>query len=602
MNTQESILKTIEDKREQYIHAALDIWDYAEPIFEEYKSSTRLSALLEQEGFSVTKGVAGLPTAFIASWGEGKPVIGFMGEFDALPNLSQKADSIEREPIIEGGHGHGCGHHTLGTAAVAAAIAVKDHLKETGIKGTVRFYGCPAEEGGAGKVLMKQAGVFDDCAAAISWHPTDDNGIWSINFHAQQKVIYSFKGKRAADALQIFLMGATNVRHYLDPCFVVRSTILSPGDDANDGEVPEARILYAYRAHVSSQVKEGFQLLHMAAYGAAVMTGCVLTADYKTGTTELLPNRTLERTMYKKYQIVGTVPMTEADWKYAEHMHQALPENGEQATFDLMRLLYEEQAEDIIRQVKGKPYNDVLYPFREINVHKPGSTDICDVSFATPTVQCVAACYIKDTLGHSWQEVAQGRSDICMKGMLVAAKVMALTGAELFEQPLLLEQVRKEFEEKRKAYSYLPLLARKTVENGEMSAQKMDMESKLSDFIKSRKVQVEFTGLCDDGLAQRQTGKALSKNGNALEALEFFTLGLAYGNKDIFDKVGYETRIMETGDEDMVKVPELTKILVTVKQQEDIRSDDLREFFTGVDMVATGAAEVTGCQVKFLFE
>ena len=142
---------------------------------------------------------------------------------------------------------------------------------------------------------------------------------------------------------------------------------------------------------------------------------------------------------------MGTVPMTEADWKYAEHMHQALPENGEQATFDLMRLLYEEQAEDIIRQVKGKPYNDVLYPFREINIHKPGSTDICDVSFATPTVQCVAACYIKDTLGHSWQEVAQGRSDICMKGMLVAAKVMALTGAELFEQPLLLEQVRKEF-------------------------------------------------------------------------------------------------------------------------------------------------------------
>lgn len=148
MNTQESILKTIEDKREQYIHAALDIWDYAEPIFEEYKSSARLSALLEQEGFSVTKGVAGLPTAFIASWGEGKPVIGFMGEFDALPNLSQKADSVEREPIIEGGHGHGCGHHTLGTAAVAAAIAVKDYLKENGIS---RSY---AGENGFARVMI----------------------------------------------------------------------------------------------------------------------------------------------------------------------------------------------------------------------------------------------------------------------------------------------------------------------------------------------------------------------------------------------------------------------------------------------------------------
>ena len=203
------------------------------------------------------------------------------------------------------------------------------------------------------------------------------------------------------------------------------------------------------------------------AQGAALISGCTLKADYHTGTTELLPNRTLERLMYEKYRETGTVAMTEEDWEYAERMHTALPKNGELATFDLMRLLYEEQAEDIIEQVKGKPYNDILYPFREINIHKPGSTDICDVSWTTPTVQCVSACYVKDTLGHSWQETAQGKSSICMKGMIVAAKVIALTGAQLFKSPEVLQRVRREFLEKRKKQEYCPLNARSITEKAE---------------------------------------------------------------------------------------------------------------------------------------
>ncbi len=603
MEKKNTILETIEKKREQYIQASLDIWTYAEPIFEEYQSSARLSRLLEDEGFTVVHGVANLATAFIASWGEGEPIIGFMGEFDALPNLSQKADCIEREPIVEGGHGHGCGHHILGTAAAAAAIAVKDELKASGRKGTVRFYGCPAEEGGAGKVLMKQAGVFDDCAAAISWHPTDDNGIWSINFHAQQKVVYHFRGKRAADALQIFLMGATNVRHYLEPCFVVRSTILSSGDNAKEGGEPEASILYAYRAHVSSQVKEGFDLLHKAAQGAAKMTDCVLTADYKTGTTELLPNRTLERTMYEKYQMVGTVPMEKRDWEYAEYMHRSLPEGGEQATFDLMRLLYEEQAEDIIKQVKGKAYNDVLYPFREINIHKPGSTDICDVSFTTPTVQCVVACYAKDTLGHSWQEVAQGRSDICMKGMLVASKVMALTGFELFERPELVEAVRKEFEEKKRAYPYLPLSAKIITENEHFEEMGNTRKDFCFDLADRQGIQILFSGVKDDGLAQRQTGKALTKNGNALEALEFFMMGLAYATSAFPKSVKIETQITETGDEDMVKVPELSVVSVRIMHCNDaVLQKDIEDSVNLLHKIANGAAEMTGCNVNLRYK
>ena len=469
MITENEILELIEKKRQNYIDASLKIWDWAEPIFQEYKSSECLAGLLRDEGFQITSGVAGMPTAFVAEWGEGQPVIGFMGEYDALPGISQEADTTERKPIKPGGCGHGCGHHILGTAAAAAAVACKDYLESNHRRGTVRFYGCPAEEGGGGKVLMNNAGLFDDCAAAISWHPTDDNGIWSINFHAQQKVEYTFEGGNGAsalDGLNLFLMGAQNLRHHLEPCFVVRSSILETGDE-REGELPKrAKILYSYRAHTGAQIREAMSLLHCVAKGAAVASGCRLTAEYKTGYSELLPNRSLERIMYSKYEKVGTVPMTEEDWRYAEKMHQAMPDGCEEPTFDLMRLLYEEQAEDIIERVKGKPYNDVLYPFREIEIHTPGSTDICDVSWTTPTAQCVVACYAKDTLGHSWQEVAQGRSGICMKGMLVAAKVMGLTGIELFSNPEALKAVREEFERKRPNYTYIPLNARTVTENG----------------------------------------------------------------------------------------------------------------------------------------
>jgi aminobenzoyl-glutamate utilization protein B len=475
MMTQEDILQKIEEKRQQYIDAGLAIWDYAELPFEEYRSSAELINILKKEGFSITAGVAGLPTAFIAEWGQGGPVIGYMGEYDALPGLSQEADNTMRKPINENGAGHGCGHHILGTAAMAAAIANKDFLEKSRIEGRVRFYGCPAEEGGAGKVIMSCAGLFDDCDAAISWHATDDNGIWSINFHAQQRVEYTFRGKEpgngepgasSLNALQLFYTGAQLLRLHLDKCFIARSSILKTGDDDPAKTPTESKILYAYRAHTRKQIEKAMERLHEVAKGAAIATGCSLEANYRIGTSELLPNRTLERIMYEKYCKVGTVPMTSEDWTYTGKMHTALPDDCEGPTFDLMRLLYEEQAEAIIEKVKGKPYNNHLYPFREINIHKPGSTDICDVSWTTPTAQCVVACYIKDTLGHSWQEVSQGRSDICMKGMLVAAKIMALTGIELLEDKEALKAVRTEFESRRQACEYRPMTERKVIEDG----------------------------------------------------------------------------------------------------------------------------------------
>ena len=467
MKSKIDILESIEENRQKYIDAALDIWDYSEPIFEEHKSSRRLARLLEEEGFRITFGVAALPTAFTAEWGGGEPVIGYMGEYDALPDLSQEADSLEKKPVPGRTCGHGCGHHLLGTAAAAAAIANKKYLEDNGMSGTVRFYGCPAEEGGGGKVIMNNEGLFDDCLAAISWHPTDDNGIWSINFHSQQTVDYTFCGgeeSSSLDALKLFLAGASMLRNHLPSYYVVRSSVLKTGDADMENLPKESVVRYAYRTHTNAQVREAMSALHDVARGAALMTGCTLKAEYKTGYSELLPNRSLERIMYDQYRIVGTVPMTDEDWKYAKRMHTALPEDCETPTFDLMHLLYEEQADSIIEQVKGKPYNNVLYPFREINVHKPGSTDICDVSWNTPTVQCVVACYIKDTLGHSWQEVAQGRNAIPMKGMLVAAKVMGLTGIELCANEEARKAVCEEFSKARAGKTYIPLTARKLTE------------------------------------------------------------------------------------------------------------------------------------------
>lgn len=473
----QDVIKFLEEHRDEYIQAATKIWGFAELAFQEKRSAACLMEILKKNGFQVKANVAGCETAFVAVWGQGDPVIGYMGEYDALPDLSQKADVTERIAREESANGHGCGHHVLGTAAMAAAIANKQYLQTNGLPGTIKFYGCPAEEGGGGKVLMANAGLFDDCTAAISWHPTDDNGIWSINFFSIQTVDIEFFGKNddglaarqtgksagiggnAREALEAFCFGLEFARKNLHPSVYFRSRITDTGD-VDMIRIPRHTSMHL-RVYGNTQaiMRDSMEKIYQAAHGAALMTGCSVRASYDTGYSEMLPNHTLEKIMHDQFELVGTVPMTEDDWAYAERMHQALPEENEKETFKLMRFLYEEQAEPIIEQVRGKPYNDVLYPFRKIHKHKPGGTDICDVSWITPTTQCVTACYLKDTPGHSWQEVSQGLGDICMKGMLVAAKVMALTGVELCVNPEARGAVRNEFKTARAGKAYEPLLA-----------------------------------------------------------------------------------------------------------------------------------------------
>ena len=470
------VIAFIENNRETYIRAAKEIWSYAEPAFEERRSAACLAGILRENGFAVEMGTGGCETAFTASWGTGGPVVGYMGEYDALPGLSQQADALEPRAREGTDNGHGCGHHVLGAAAAAAALAHKAYLEQNRMAGTVHFFGCPGEEDGGGKVLMAEAGAFEGCDAAISWHATDDNGVWSINFFSIQSVEIEFFGSEddglaarqtgkaagiggnAREALESFCLGLEFTRKYLHPSVYYRTRILETGDQ-DMIQVPR-RTTIRLRVYGNTQaiLRDAMERIYQTARGAALMTGCRVKASYDVGYSEMLPNRTLERIMHEQYRMVGTVPMTEADWAYADRMHTALPSDQEAATFRLIRFLYEEQAEPVIEQIRGKSYNALLYPFREIHKHKPGGTDICDVSWHTPTAQCVAACYVKDTPGHSWQEVSQGCSDICMKGMLVAAKVMALTGIELCTDPEALRAVREEFSQQRAGRDYTPLL------------------------------------------------------------------------------------------------------------------------------------------------
>ncbi|MCI9236076.1 MAG: amidohydrolase [Anaerotruncus sp.] len=459
-------IRGLEGRRDMLRGIASQIWGFAEIKNQEYRSAALLKQVLRDEGFSVTENTAGLETAFIGEYGEGKPVIAFLGEYDALPGLSQEPCLTYQKPVVEGGSGHGCCHHVLGTGALGAAIAVKEHLERTGGTGTVRYYGCPAEEGGRGKQVMAMAGVFQEVDAAITWHSTDDNNIWSMNFLATKGGVFHFKGITAAapgqsvigrsalEAVELMNVGANYLRGHLEPDCFINYAVVNAGGAAPNVIPADASVSYLLRAKTRKTVIQTFRRLVEVAQGAALMSGTQMTYEAEFGTSELIPNRALERLVYEKFKEVGPTPYTEKDLAYARELRKSLPPGAEEMTFQALRMLYGDVAEALIPQIRGKEINDILYPYVPIEKSKYGSTDVCDVSWFTPVVQVTAACYAKDTPGHCWQVTTQGQADLCYSGMMTAAKVMALSGIELLENPEALRQVREEFEQRTSGRSY----------------------------------------------------------------------------------------------------------------------------------------------------
>jgi aminobenzoyl-glutamate utilization protein B len=429
-----AVLASIDAKAKGYGDVALQIWNFAEVGYQEQKSSALLQEQLRHAGFTVKAGVAEIPTAFTAEWGSGKPVIGIVGEFDALPGLSQAAEP-ERHALEAEGPGHGCGHHLFGTASTAAAIAVKEWLVANKRTGTLRFFGTPAEEGGAGKVYMLRAGLFDDVDTVVTMHPGDRNASSASSSLANITGKFRFRGvsahasaapdrgRSALDAVEAMNTMVNLMREHVPSDARIHYVITNGGKAPN--VVPDFAESYYYARHNDMRVLDGiWERITNAARGAALGTGTTMELELTGAVWNVLPNSYLVGLMQNNLKAVGGYEYTPAERQFAEILRQSL--EGDLPPIDSA--------------------NSVFTP-------EPGiggaSTDLGDVSWSVPTVQLTSATWVPGTPAHSWQAVAAGGMSIGLKGMIVAAKSMALTAIDLFTEPAHIEKARAEFIKRR---------------------------------------------------------------------------------------------------------------------------------------------------------
>ncbi|MEX0313801.1 MAG: amidohydrolase [Allomuricauda sp.] len=438
------VLNNLTSKSEKYGDIAHQIWNLAEMGYLEEKSSELLQNTLSDAGFSIEKGVAGIPTAFIAEYGAGYPVIAVLGEYDALPGLSQQA--VAEKKSANKAAGHACGHHLFGTASAAAAIAVKDWMKQNKVKGTIRFYGCPAEEGGSGKVYMVREGLFNDVDVALHWHPGDGNSASAGAALANKSAKFRFHGisahaagapemgRSALDGVEAMNAMVNMMREHIPQEARIHYVITDGGKAPN--VVPNFAEVYYYARHNRRDVViDIFDRIIKAAEGAALGTGTTMDYEMIGGTHELLPNLTLQKLMHDNLSKVGGITYTSEERAFAEKIALSFG----------YKKLDTEKASNI------QPYKEKARAY--------GSTDVGDVSFAVPTVGMRTATWVPGTPAHSWQAVAAGGTSIGTKGMMVAAKTLTLTAMDLFKNPKIVEQAKLEFQKRRgEDFVYIPLL------------------------------------------------------------------------------------------------------------------------------------------------
>jgi aminobenzoyl-glutamate utilization protein B len=438
-------MKILDGGYDQYKQVAMQIWDHAELGYKEVKSSALLQETLKKEGFAVEAGVAEIPTAFVATYGSGSPVIGILAEFDALPGLAQQA--VPEKKGIEGkAGGHGCGHHLFGTASVAAGISIKKLIEEKKLNGTIKVFGCPAEEGGSGKVYMVRAGLFNDVDVAIHWHPSAENGITMTSALANSSAKFRFyglsahaagapdRGRSSLDAVESMNYMVNLMREHIPQETRIHYVITSGGKAPN--VVPDFAEVYYYVRHPKrDQVKQIFERVVTAAKAAAMGTETRMDYEIIGGTHDLLLNKTLGEAMQKNLEKVGGVKYTDEEIEFAKKI---------QSSFT-----YKAPA---ISQA------DSIAPLKIETDAGGGSTDVGDVSYAVPTVGLRTATWVPGTPAHSWQAVACGGTAIGAKGMMVAAKTMALTAIDLYTDPSLIQKSKDEFLKVKGDYKYEALL------------------------------------------------------------------------------------------------------------------------------------------------
>lgn len=438
----------IADEKARAFHKLSDeVWDNPQLNFQEYAASSAHEKMLRAQGFRVETNVAGLPTALMGEAGQGGPVIAFLGEFDALPGLSQEAGVMVRKSLVSGGNGHGCGHNLLGSAALLAATAVKDWLAVTGQKGRVRYYGCPAEENGSGKGFMVRAGVFSDVDVAISWHPADFTGVNRASSLACVEIEFTFYGRAshaavaphlgrsALDAVELMNVGVNYMREHMPSSARVHYAITDSGGNAPNVVQARACVRHLIRSLNLNDMWNLVGRVKNIAQGAALMTETRVEVKQLSGEANLVGNRPLEEVMQANLLRLGGPGFDAADRAYATQIQKTLSADDIQAAYARYGIAPEE----------GESLSERIASLDYVGEQLIGSTDVGTVSWVVPTVQCRVACYAVGTQFHTWQLVAQGKMPAAHKGLTHAAKAMAGVAIDLFSDTDLLTAAKAEF-------------------------------------------------------------------------------------------------------------------------------------------------------------
>ncbi|UIJ46835.1 amidohydrolase [Sphingomonas cannabina] len=430
-----AILADVDKRAPAFAATAKQIWNWSEVGYQEAKSSALLQSELKKGGFTVTAGVADIPTAFVASFKNGSgPVIAILAEYDALPGLAQQAVPT-RTPIAGKAAGHGCGHNLFGAASVTAALAIKDWMVANKVQGELRVYGTPAEEGGSGKVYMVRAGLFDDVSAVLHWHPGDANGVSTGKSMANISGKFRFhgvsahaaaapeKGRSALDGVEVMNVAVNYLREHVPSSTRIHYVVTKGGEAPN--VVPDFAESYYYVRNVDPAiVKDVWERVKKAAEGAAMATGTTVDYEITGGVYSMLASETLAKVMARNLQAVGGEQWTPEETAWAAELQKTLPT--------------QKSLDSVTRVSQGERGPD-----------GGGSTDVSDISWTVPTIGLNTATWVPGTPAHSWQAVAASGTGIGVKGGVVAAKTIALTAAELFGSPEVLAEAKAELDKAR---------------------------------------------------------------------------------------------------------------------------------------------------------
>ena len=446
MRNDEEIWRLVDERRDAYAALSDRVWGTPELCYAEHRSAAAHREMLEREGFRVTTDVAGIPTAVMGEAGEGVPVIAILGEYDALPGLSQEAGIAEPRPIPGETRGHGCGHNLLGAGAMLAAAAVKDWLAANGLKGRVRYYGCPAEEGGAAKGFMVREGAFDDVDIAISWHPACFAGVNEPVSLANTRIDFTFTGRAshaaaaphlgrsALDAVELMNVGVNYMREHMPSDARIHYAYLDAGGIAPNVVQARAKVRYLIRARNLQELRPLVARVRKIADGAALMTETSVETRVVSAVSNLLANEPLEAALHRNLERLGAPEWTEEDRAFARAIQKTLREEDVTSAYRRHGLKVE----------KDKPLHDAIVPLSSEGEPMIGSTDVGDVSWKVPTVQARGATWAVGTPAHSWQVVAQGKSNLAHTGMVHVAKAMAGTAVDALRDPGLIARAKED--------------------------------------------------------------------------------------------------------------------------------------------------------------